>query len=131
KTRLMFFTLFGAIACMGLLFFKLETLELRVILVGLAAMGYIGGVLFNKSYLPEIATVDKQDKVSAQGFAYGYVGCVTLQMICLVFILQPAWFGITDPSVGPRLSFLLVGLWWAGFSTIPFVALPGNKKSAV
>ena len=131
KTMMMFFTYFGAIACMGLFFFKLETLELGVILFGLAAMGYIGGVLFNNSYLPEIATVDKQDKVSAQGFAYGYVGCVTLQMICLVFILQPAWFGITDPSVGPRLSFLLVGLWWAGFSTIPFVALPGNKKSAV
>ena len=131
KTMMMFFTYFGAIACMGLFFFKLETLELGVILFGLAAMGYIGGVLFNNSYLPEIATVDKQDKVSAQGFAYGYVGCVTLQMICLVFILQPAWFGITDPSFGPRLSFLLVGLWWAGFSTIPFVALPGNKKSAV
>lgn len=131
KTMMMFFTYFGAIACMGLFFFKLETLELGVILFGLAAMGYIGGVLFNNSYLPEIATVDKQDKVSAQGFAYGYVGCVTLQMICLVFILQPAWFGITDPSFGPRLSFLLVGLWWAGFSTIPFVALPENKKSAV
>lgn len=131
KTMMMFFTYFGAIACMGLFFFRLETLELGVILFGLAAMGYIGGVLFNNSYLPQIATVDKQDKVSAQGFAYGYVGCVTLQMICLVFILRPAWFGIADPSFGPRLSFLLVGLWWAGFSTIPFVALPGNRKSAV
>src|SRR5690606_17055060 len=29
------------------------------------------------------------------------------------------------------IILLLVGLWWAGFSTIPFVALPGNKKSAV
>lgn len=131
KTMMMFFTYFGAIACMGLFFFRLETLELGVILFGLAAMGYIGGVLFNNSYLPEIATVDRQDRVSAQGFAYGYVGCVTLQLICLVFILKPAWFGITDLSLGPRLSFLLVGVWWAGFSTIPFVALPNNQKSAI
>lgn len=131
KTMMMFFTYFGAIACMGLFFFRLETLELGIILFGLAAMGYIGGVLFNNSYLPEIATVDKQDKVSAQGFAYGYIGCVTLQLICLLFILKPDWFGITDPSFAPRLSFLLVGIWWAGFSTIPFIALPNNQKSVI
>lgn len=129
KTMMMFFTYFGAIACMGLFFFRLETLELGMILFGLAAMGYIGGVLFNNAYLPEIATTDKQDRVSAQGFAYGYVGCVTLQLICLVFVMKPEWFGITDSSFGPRFSFLLVGIWWAGFSTIPFIALPHNRKS--
>ncbi|MBD1433587.1 MFS transporter [Sphingobacterium sp. DN00404] len=131
KSMMMFFTYFGAIACMGLFFFRLETLEMSVILFGLAAMGYIGGVLFNNSYLPEIATVDKQDSVSAQGFAYGYVGCVILQLICLVFIIKPEWFGIIDASFGPRLSFLLVGVWWAGFSTIPFFALPNNQKSVI
>lgn len=131
KGMMMFFTYFGSIACTGLFFFRLETLELGVILFGLAAMGYIGGVLFNNSYLPEIATADRQDAVSAQGFAYGYVGCVTLQLICLLFILSPEWFGITDPSFGPRFSFLLVGVWWAGFSTIPFIALPSNQQSAV
>ncbi|MFD1770207.1 MFS transporter [Sphingobacterium suaedae] len=131
KQIMMFFTYFGALACMGLFFFKLETLEMGIILFGLAAMGYIGGVLFNNSYLPEIASPAYQDKVSAQGFAYGYVGCVTLQIICLVFILKPEWFGITDSSFAPRLSFLLVGLWWAGFSAIPFRALPRNQRSDV
>src|SRR5690606_30591255 len=131
KQMMMFFTYFGAFSCMGLFFFKLETLELGIILFGMAAMGYIGGVLFNNSYLPEIATPDRQDKVSAQGFAYGYVGCVTLQIICLIFILKPDWFGITDGSFGPRLSFLLVGLWWAGFSNIPFRALPNNRRSEI
>ncbi len=131
KSMMMFFTYFGAVACMGLFFFRLETLEMSVILFGLAAMGYIGGVLFNNSYLPEIATIDKQDSVSAQGFAYGYVGCVTLQLICLVFILKPEWFGIIDASFGPRLSFLLVGVWWASFSIIPFFALPNNQNSVI
>lgn len=131
KTLMMFFTYLGALSCMGLFFFKLETLEVSVILFGVAAMGYIGGVLFNNSYLPEIASVDQQDRVSAQGFAYGYVGCVTLQLICLVFILKPEWFGITDPSFGPRLSFLLVGVWWAAFAIIPFKALPNSKKQDV
>ncbi|HLT42796.1 MAG TPA: MFS transporter, partial [Sphingobacteriaceae bacterium] len=63
KSMMKAFTYLGSIACMGLFFFKLETLELGVIFAGLAAMGYIGGVLFNNSYLPEIATIDQQDKV--------------------------------------------------------------------
>ncbi|GHE41786.1 MFS transporter [Sphingobacterium griseoflavum] len=131
KPIMMFFTYFGAASCMGLFFFRIETLEISIILFAMAAMGYIGGVLFNNSYLPEIATADQQDRVSAQGFAYGYVGCVLLQLLCLVFILSPETFGITDPTFGPRLSFLLVGVWWAAFATIPFRALPNNQRSPI
>src|SRR5690554_60973 len=118
------FTYLGGLACMGLFFFKLETLEWGIYCFALAAVGYIGGLLFNNSYLPQIASVDQQDRVSALGFAYGYVGCVTLQIICFVIILKPEWFGITDPSLPARLSFLLVGLWWIGFAQIPFRKLP-------
>ncbi|MBE8715003.1 MFS transporter [Sphingobacterium hungaricum] len=121
------FTYVGALSCMGLFFFKLETLELGIIFFALAAMGYIGGLAFNNSYLPQIATPDQQDRVSAQGFAYGYVGCVTLQLICFVFIFKPEWFGITDLSFPARFSFFLVGLWWMGFAQIPFRKLPANK----
>ena len=124
KEIMKFFTYVGAVACMCLFFFKLETLEIGIICFVLAAMGYIGGVLFNNSYLPLLATVDQQDKVSAQGFAYGYIGCVTLQILCFIVVLKPEWFGITDASLPARISFLMVGLWWLGFSMIPFKYLP-------
>jgi len=129
KTMMKGFTYMGAIACMGLYFFKLETLEWGIICSSLAAMGYIGGVLFNNSYLPEIATVDQQDRVSAKGFAYGYVGSVILQLICFLFVLKPEWFGIEDASFPARFSFLLVGLWWILFSQIPFKRLPTRPKN--
>lgn len=129
KFFMKFFTYLGAIACMGMFFFKLETLEWGIFCFGLAAMGYIGGVAFNNSYLPIIATPDQQDRVSAQGFAYGYVGCVTLQLICFVFIFKPEWFGITDASFPARFSFLLVGLWWIIFAQIPFKFLPRNRPT--
>ncbi|WP_285008089.1 MFS transporter [Pedobacter faecalis] len=129
KTFMKFFTYMGAAACMGLYFFKLETLELGIICFVIAAMGYIGGILFNNSYLPEIATPDQQDRVSAQGYAYGYVGSVLLQIICFVFVLKPEIFGITDPSFPPRLSFLLVGIWWIVFAQIPFRRLPGSGRN--
>lgn len=118
------FTYIGGLACMGLFFFKLDTLELGIICFIIAAMGYIGGVLFNNSYLPEIATKDQQDRVSAQGYAYGYVGSVLLQLICFVFVLKPELFGITDGSLPARISFLLVGIWWIGFAQISFNRLP-------
>lgn len=124
-----FFTYIGALACMGLFFFKLDTLEWGILCFTLAAMGYIGGVAVNNSYLPVIASVDHQDRVSAKGFAYGYVGCVTIQLICFVFVLKPEWFNIIDSSFPARLSFLLVGIWWLGFSMIPFSKLPNNNPS--
>ncbi len=123
------FTYVGSIACAGLFFFKLETLELGIICFVLAAMGYIGGVMFNNSYLPEIASVDQQDRVSAKGFAYGYVGSVLLQIICFVFVLKPELFGITDGSLPARLSFLLVGIWWISFAQIPFKKLPAGSMN--
>jgi UMF1 family MFS transporter len=124
-----FFTYLGGLACIGLFFFKLETLELGVILFALAAVGWIGGALFYNSYLPEIATPDHQDKVSAQGFAWGYIGSVILQIICFIFVLMPDTFGITDPSFPARLSFLLVGLWWIGFAQITFKRLPNGSAN--
>lgn len=127
KQMMKVFTYMGGVACMGLYFFELETLEWGIICSSLAAMGYIGGVLFNNSYLPEIASVDQQDRVSAKGFAYGYVGSVILQLICFLFVLKPNWFGIEDASFPARFSFLLVGIWWIGFAQIFFRKLP-NKR---
>ena len=131
KVFMKLFTYMGSMACMGLYFFKLDTLEFGIICFVIAAMGYVGGVMFNNSYLPEIATPDQQDKVSAKGYAYGYIGSVLLQIICFVFVLKPELFGITDLSFPPRLSFLLVGLWWIGFAQIPFRKLPAGSPNYV
>jgi UMF1 family MFS transporter len=131
KTFMQFFTWLGAIACCCLYFFKPATLEFGIICFALAAIGYSGGFVFYNSYLPEIATVDNQDAVSAKGFSYGYIGSMIIQVICFVFVLAPGVFGITDASFPARLSFLLVGLWWLGFAQIPFKVLPaGNAKVA-
>lgn len=130
KSMMKMFTYLGGIACIGLFFFRLETLEWGIICSSFAAMGYIGGVLFNNSYLPEIASVDRQDAVSAKGFAYGYVGSVILQIICFLFVLKPEWFGIDDPSLPARISFLLVGIWWILFSQISFKKLPDRTHNS-
>ncbi len=130
KIFMKFFTWMGAISCGMLYFFKFDTLEISMIFFGLAAIGYCGGFVFYNSYLPEIATLDMQDKVSAKGFTYGYIGSVILQLICFAFVLKPEWFGIVDKSFPARLSFLLVGIWWIGFAYIPFTVLPKGSPNA-
>ncbi|MFA6086226.1 MFS transporter [Mucilaginibacter sp.] len=130
KVFMQFFTLLGSVACCGLFFFDNSRLEIGIICFALAAIGYSGGFVFYNSYLPEIATLDMQDKVSAKGFTYGYIGSVLLQLICFAFVLSPGTFGITDKALPAQLSFLLVGIWWIGFALIPFSILPKGSPNA-
>jgi UMF1 family MFS transporter len=129
KTFMQLFCYTGATACCCLYFFKGNTLELGIICSAIAALGYCGSLVFYNAYLPEIAEPQDRDRVSAQGFSYGYIGSVILQLICFLFVLQPQWFGITDDTFAPRLSFVLVGLWWAGFALIPFSRLPDGTAT--
>ena len=119
-----FFCYLGSIACCDLYFFTKENFGLGIACCILAAIGYCGSLVFYNSYLPEIAEDKDQDRVSAKGFAYGYIGSVLLQLVCFAFVLKPEFFGIKDSSFAPRLSFLLVGIWWMSFAQITFARLP-------
>ncbi|WP_183559356.1 MFS transporter [Mucilaginibacter sp. SP1R1] len=129
KIFMQFFTWLGSLSCAGLFFFGPDNVEFGIICFALAAIGYSGGFVFYNSYLPEIATIDMQDSVSAKGFTYGYIGSVILQVICLVFVLSPKTFGLTGGKAA-QLSFLLVGIWWISFAYIPFLILPKGSPNA-
>ena len=122
KRYMQFYCYLGSAACMGLFWFKPGATELGIILSMIAAIGYCGSLVFYNAYLPEIATVEEQDKLSAKGFTYGYIGSVILQIICFVFIFSP----FADDTFAPRLSFLLVGIWWLVFAQISFKYLPNG-----
>jgi UMF1 family MFS transporter len=131
KRYLQFFTWMGSLACGGLYFFKPgSALEIPMICFGLASIGYCGGFVFYNSYLPQIATVDQQDAVSAKGFIYGFLGSIVVQVICFVPVLKPLWFGITDDALPARIAFIVVFLWWIGFAVIPFIMLPKGEANA-
>ncbi|CAN5600521.1 MFS transporter [soil metagenome] len=130
KLYLQFFTWMGSLACAGLYFFTMDNFEFSMICFGLASVGYCGGFVFYNSYLPQIASLDKQDAVSAKGFIYGFAGSIVVQVICFVVVLSPATFGITDDALPARISFLIVGIWWIGFSFISFYLLPKGLPNA-
>jgi MFS transporter, UMF1 family len=127
KAFMRFFCTIGAIACAGLFFFKGDKVNVNtwygVGLSVLACIGYCGSIVFYNAYLPEIASQDQQDRVSAKGFIMGYIGSVSLLVCCLAFILLNDKYLWVAKSLPPRVSFVLVGLWWISFSQIPFAVL--------
>ncbi|MBN9485003.1 MAG: MFS transporter [Bacteroidetes bacterium 43-93] len=126
KSFMKLFCYVGSLACCGLFFFTGDHVELGVILSAVAAAAFYGSLVFYNSFLPEIAPEEDRDKLSAQGFAYGYIGSVLLQLICFVFVLNPDTFSITV-GMASRISFLLVGIWWIGWAQIPFARLPKGR----
>lgn len=123
---LKFFAYLGSISCVGLFFFDGDNLEYGIICSVLASIGYAGSIVFYNAYLPEIAEEHEYDFLSARGFALGYIGSVILLVFNLLMIQFPEWFGVPAGSFAARFSFLITGIWWAGFSQIPFRALPKN-----
>jgi UMF1 family MFS transporter len=128
KQFLRFFTTLGALACISLLFFTgMPTLWVGVIGFILATIGFAGGIVFYNAFLPIIATEDRYDDVSAKGFSYGFIGSVILLVANLVIIMNYSWFGFPDGLRAVPTAFVMVGLWWIGFSQIPLKRLPEDK----
>jgi UMF1 family MFS transporter len=125
KNFMKFFCYMGSLGCSALYFFNGANVWLGVLCFILASMGFVGSLVFYNAYLPEIAAPEDQDRVSAKGFAFGYIGSVILQLIGFVLVLTIT----SDPFLGPRLTFLLVGIWWAGFAQMTFAVLPASRPS--
>ena len=132
KVFLRFFSSLGSISCGLLFFFKgTDTIWIAIVCTMAACIGFWSSVVFYNSYLPEIAAPQDRDKVSAKGFAMGYIGSVILQLTCLVFVFKPGWFGMQDDATLPaRFSFLLVGIWWFGFAQITLNVMPKGTPAA-
>ena len=135
KSFLRFFMTLGSIACSSMFLFDKTNLGLGIICMIFACIGSWAGLVFYNSYLPEIAAPNDRDRISARGFAYGYVGSVILQIVSLVLILKNDLWGITT-GFASQLSFLLVGIWWFTFGSFSISRLPksipagdGTKKN--
>ena len=132
KFFMKFFCYLGAASCIYFYFFTKDNITGAVIAFGLSLIGWGGSAVFYNSFLPEIATEDRYDKVSARGFSFGYVGSVLLLIFNLLMIMKPELFGLTqadsDSGFTSRIAFITVGIWWAAFAQIPFYHLPKDQS---
>lgn len=128
RRRFLFgFCLLGSLCCSALYFFSGSQLEWGMATFCLAAVGYSGSLVFYNSFLPEIVTPDQYDRLSARGFAMGYIGSVVL----LVLILLPLFLPGPAPDLVRlcRLGFVATGVWWLGFGIWAIRGLPRGPKT--
>ena len=120
KRFMQFFCYLGAAGCALLYFFDVKSLELSMLPVFIASIGFWGSLVFYNSFLLEIADKDQHDKISAKGFSLGYVGSVLL----LVTILALSQFLNIMPI---EYGFLLVAVWWVSFAQYTYYYLPDSS----
>ncbi|MFN8155557.1 MAG: MFS transporter [Bacteroidia bacterium] len=127
KKFMFFFSTLGAIACSLLWFFEdINTLWVGVLCSMVSAIGFAGSIVFYNAYLPELASPEEQDHVSARGFSMGYIGSSLLLIFNLTMILFPDLYGGISNGLAMRISFLMVGVWWFGFAQYSFKWLPAD-----
>jgi|SRR5690625_576792 len=87
-----------------------------LVLFGLGGIGFIGANVFYDGLLQHVAERSKLDRVSALGYALGYLGGGILFAVNVAMVEKPAWFGFTGSAVAIKASFVTVAVWWAVFA---------------
>jgi UMF1 family MFS transporter len=114
----------GVFGSIGLAFLGRDTFLLASLIFAVANIGFAGGNIFYEALLPHIARSDDMDRVSARGYALGYLGGGLLLIINVLWLIRPAWFWLPDREIALQASFISVGAWWWAFSWPLFRNVP-------
>ncbi len=101
--------------------------RLMLLLFALAFIAFASANVLYDSFLPEVAEPGQRHRVSARGFAYGYLGGGLMLAVNLAWIIAPRRFGLPDVEAAVRLSLASVGVWWLGFSLPLFLWVPEGR----
>jgi UMF1 family MFS transporter len=118
KKLLAIFAGIGILGTALLVFVESGDWMLASILAILGRVGFNGSLVFYDALLAHVARPADQDRVSARGYALGYLGggLLLAANVLMIFLLPGTW--------GPRMSFLSVAIWWAVFSIPLFLRVP-------
>jgi len=108
--------LLGAAACVGVGVAPLSQPWLVVALFVLAAMSFELSLGFYNAFLPELANERTMNRISAWGFALGYIGGAIALVIAMVIISLGPSIGLPTITDQLRVSVMLMGIWWGVFS---------------
>jgi UMF1 family MFS transporter len=123
KNFMRFFCYMGAFSCSLMYFFDKNNITLGLMSFMFAGIGFYGSQVFYNSYLPDIASEEDMDRISAKGYTMGYIGSVLMQLVGFALVML-----MEDKAKALQITFLLVGLWWVGFGQITFSRLPIASK---
>lgn len=119
KKRLFSAFLFPGVAMTFLLVFCREGAWLYCLIVfTIARTGWAGANIFYDAFITDVTDHKRMDRVSAAGYAWGYIGSVVpfLAVIALILGLKAPQGGPAITVAAARWSFAIVAVWWLVFS---------------
>ncbi len=121
KKFLFLYTMVCVVATASLVFLGKGGIIPGFLLVVVANIGMEGGIVFYNSFLNDIAENQYQGRVSAWGFATGYLGSIVSLLAALVFIKIDHM----------TLAWPMSALFFFAFSLPAFLFLPGDEHKGV
>ena len=73
---------------------------------------YQASLVFYDSMLTDVTTEERMDLVSAQGYAWGYIGSCIPFVLALLCYVAGDMLHIIPSKLGYALGFLITGVWW-------------------
>ena len=115
KRMLLAFSLLGIATTLALYFVGQGQWVLAASLFALGTLGFNGGIVFYDALLLDVAPARDLDRVSALGYAMGYLGGGLLFALNVLMVVKPGLFGLSGPAEAVRWSFVTVAVWWTVF----------------
>lgn len=128
KAMLLTFAAVGILATAALSLVSDDRWLTASIVFVMASFGFAAGNVFYNAMLSSVARKEQLDRVSAFGFALGYLGGGLLLLVHTLMIFRPSWFLMSDASQATRYVFLTVAVWW-GLFTLPLALFVGDSGS--
>lgn len=113
KPIFMISLIIGVAGCIGLGFVKNWLLFLVVFVI--AKVGYSSSLIFYDSMLSDVTQDDRMDDVSAQGYAWGYIGSCVPFVFSLILVLGAEAIGISM-EMAMTIAFFIIAIWWVVMS---------------
>ena len=90
-----------------------------------SGIGFAGANVFYDAFLTDVSTPERMDRVSAAGYAWGYVGGALPFVVAMAVMMGLPQLGLTiagggGTGWGVRLAFVIAALWWLLF-TMPLL----------
>ena len=123
KPIFMISLIIGVAGCIGLGFVK-NWLSFLVVFV-IAKVGYSSSLIFYDSMLSDVTQDDRMDDVSAQGYAWGYIGSCIPFVFSLILVLGAEAIGISM-EVAMAIAFFVIAAWWI-FMSLPLLKIYRQK----
>jgi MFS transporter, UMF1 family len=118
------FTLLGVASTLVLALTGRSHWGLALASFGLGSVGFWAGSSLQDAMITQVSEPHEANRVSAFGFALGYLGGGLLFLVNVLLVLHPRWFGLPDATAAMRTAFLDVAAWWLLFSLPLFRYVP-------